>query len=200
MLTTDPYLTSNFTLPIVHLDNIFTNKELDSIVNYCETYEVHESTVGTDRIKKQSTRQSDIKFHNIDQHNHWIFERLLDSAESINQQFYNFELSGFNYFQYTTYNNIGSHYDFHVDIMYGNRITHWSEVMPKKLSFSLILSDPKDYTGGDFEIMVDKDPTIIEQPKGRLLAFPSFILHKVSPIISGSRKSLVFWVLGPKFK
>jgi PKHD-type hydroxylase len=40
----------------------------------------------------------------------------------------------------------------------------------------------------------------IEQKKGRLIIFPSYLLHKVTPIKSGTRRSLVTWVNGPHFK
>jgi PKHD-type hydroxylase len=73
-------------------------------------------------------------------------------------------------------------------------------VIPRKLSISLMLSDPSEYTGGDFEIMTGKSPTQVLQPKGRAIAFPSYMMHRVTPIITGVRRSLVVWVLGPKFK
>jgi PKHD-type hydroxylase len=72
--------------------------------------------------------------------------------------------------------------------------------VPRKLSFSLILSDSSEYEGGDFEILHGSFPDKLEQKRGRILAFPSYIVHRVTPIISGSRRSIVFWALGPKFK
>ena len=54
-LTADPYLKGNFTLPIAHWDNIFTNDELDEISNYC-------SRIGTD----ESATIGVNKFHNDD--------------------------------------------------------------------------------------------------------------------------------------
>ena len=59
-----------------------------------------------------------------------------------------------------------------------------------------------DFEGGDFEINQgqEKDATKVDAKKGRILAFPSFMLHRVAPTTKGKRKSLVFWALGPKFK
>ena len=48
--------------------------------------------------------------------------------------------------------------------------------------------------------MYSKDPEQVQQKLGRLLAFPSHMLHRVTPVTKGIRKSLVFWVIGPKFK
>ena len=201
-LTADPYLKGNFTLPIAHWDNIFTNDELDEISNYCSRIGTDKSaTIGVNKFHNDDVRSSSIKFHNLNVDNEWIFQKLLMGCDIINQQFYNYDLYGFNYFQYTQYNGQGSHYDYHSDMFYGNEINHWTETMPRKLSFSLILSDPKDYEGGEFEVMIGKQgQTKIPQARGRLLGFPSFIVHRVNPIITGQRKSLVFWALGPKFK
>jgi PKHD-type hydroxylase len=73
---------------------------------------------------------------------------------------------------------------------------------PRKLSFSLIMSDNAEYQGGEFEIINNdvKTPIIVPQQKGRVIAFPSYITHRVTPLISGVRKSIVVWALGPKFK
>jgi PKHD-type hydroxylase len=36
--------------------------------------------------------------------------------------------------------------------------------------------------------------------RGTVIAFPSYVLHRVTPIIAGTRKSLVVWITGPKFR
>jgi PKHD-type hydroxylase len=36
--------------------------------------------------------------------------------------------------------------------------------------------------------------------RGVVIAFPSYVLHRVTPITSGTRKSVVIWITGPKFK
>jgi len=35
---------------------------------------------------------------------------------------------------------------------------------------------------------------------GSVIAFPSYINHKVSPVTKGLRKSLVAWVSGPRWR
>jgi predicted 2-oxoglutarate/Fe(II)-dependent dioxygenase YbiX len=37
-------------------------------------------------------------------------------------------------------------------------------------------------------------------PKGSIVVFPSHVWHRVKPITSGERKSLVIWNLGKPFK
>ena len=69
------------------------------------------------------------------------------------------------------------------------------------------MSDPKDYEGGELEFIVEDVPEkrhsvickeLVE--RGSIVVFPSFILHKVHPITSGTRYSLVIWHEGPTWK
>jgi PKHD-type hydroxylase len=73
--------------------------------------------------------------------------------------------------------------------------------VPRKLSMSLLLSDPSEFEGGEFEVKTDSDiPINLEQKRGRAWFFPSWALHRVTPVTKGVRKSLVLWVGGPPFK
>jgi PKHD-type hydroxylase len=70
----------------------------------------------------------------------------------------------------------------------------------RKLSLSLLLND--DFEGGEFHINQgnEKQPIIVPTKKGRAILFPSFMIHRVTPVTKGIRRSLVVWVLGPKFQ
>lgn len=69
---------------------------------------------------------------------------------------------------------------------------------PRKLSFTLLLNDPKEFTGGNFEFKNLKNQPIMEQ--GSIIVFPSFLEHRVTPVTKGTRYSAVTWMLGPNFK
>ena len=116
-------------------------------------------------------------------------------AVQLNKDAFNFDLTGFHeHFQYTIYDskNGEQHYDWHIDIGTGTEL-------PRKLSLIVLLSDPKDYKGADLQINTGNITTL--EPKfGRVYAFPSYILHRVTPIESGIRKSLVSWISGPDFR
>ena len=64
----------------------------------------------------------------------------------------------------------------------------------------LQLSDPLEYVGGDLQIFTSPEPTSVDKEKGLIAAFPSYVLHKVTPVTQGTRKTLVVWVCGPSFK
>jgi PKHD-type hydroxylase len=74
---------------------------------------------------------------------------------------------------------------------------------------TVTLSDPKDYKGGELEfdfrnLDPDKKANIVKckeiLPKGSLVVFPSFVWHRVCPVKSGERNSLVIWNLGYPFR
>lgn len=201
-LTSNPQILWKNTLPFVYWDNFFSEDDLQAIEKYCELTAVENSKIvsSNDTVVSQSIRSSEVRLHYVNEDNHWLFDKLLTIAELVNDRFYRFDLLGFDHFQYTEYNVPGAMYDYHADMVFGVDVPADLEIC-RKLSFSLILSDTSEYQGGDFKIKLSSEPSnILEQKRGRVIAFPSYILHKVSPIISGNRKSIVFWAVGPKFK
>jgi PKHD-type hydroxylase len=155
----------------------------------------------TGGIKDQSLRECGIEFISYDHANPdnvRLFERLFYFTNFYNKTFFNFDAFGFNYLQYTLYDKEGSHYDWHKDMFDDRRE---SNCVHRKLSFSLILSDPEDYEGGVFEVAPSgKAEVLTGIKKGTMIMFPSYIPHRVSPVLSGVRKSLVWWLTGPKFR
>lgn len=71
----------------------------------------------------------------------------------------------------------------------------------RKLSFSLQLSDATDYTGGEVQFMDNSGGTFFApKQRGTLIVFDSRVQHRVRKVRSGLRKSLVGWVVGPRWK
>ena len=76
----------------------------------------------------------------------------------------------------------------------------------RKLSCTLLLNDPNDYDGGQFEFdyrntnQSNKKQVNELNQIGSILIFPSFVWHKVFPITKGVRYSLVAWYLGLPFR
>ena len=98
--------------------------------------------------------------------------------------------------QYTEYYaNDGGHYDWHLDV---GQCTTWH----RKLSWSIQMSDPKVYEGGDLRIVggSDKHSFQSDTQKGSMTVFPSFLQHKVFPVTKGARRALVGWVYGPAWR
>ena len=201
-LTLKPRVVDHITYPFAYWDGLLSEDELKEIEKYCSKEGTDEATVmkSDGMVVEERVRISDVGMHHPNQENGWIFERFLAMIDHMNKNFYQYDLLGIDFFQYTEYNGEGSKYDFHMDMLMGEQVPPGMH-LPRKLSFSLILSDNSEYEGGEFEIAVDGvNSTLVEQKRGRLLAFPSYVIHRVAPIKKGQRRSIVFWALGPKFK
>jgi PKHD-type hydroxylase len=106
------------------------------------------------------------------------------------------DLNSFEPFQLTEYNsNEKQFYDWHVD-----NTSDFKYNITRKLSCILFLTEPQAYEGGKFQYKVGIDDQEIDQPRGRVVVFPSYTLHRVTPVTRGIRRSVVTWVSGPPFK
>ena len=97
--------------------------------------------------------------------------------------------------QYSEY-DVGGEYGWHRDA----HDEPYSNGLVRKISFSTILND--DFDGGEFDIET-KNPTdkkryeTFNSKEYNTIIFPSHMWHRVRPVKSGVRKSIVGWVLGP---
>lgn len=198
-LTTNVNIRSKSLPGFIVADNLFDDNELATITKYCEAKKTLNSEV-FDRGTSTSAielRKSKTAFHFPNQDNQWFFEKSLTVFERINRDFFGFDLIGYDSFQYTVYNE-SDFYIWHTDLPFGYPLNGESFFI-RKLSASLILND--DFTGGEFEVMDEPlNPKRIGTGKGTMIFFPSFINHQVNKIITGTRKSIVFWALGPMFR
>lgn len=182
--------------PFAWWEGAFTDQELDWLQNQAVRAE-HQAQVGGDPsgddLKK--IRRSQVSWMSKSQDNAWVFEKLAHAASSLNAQFFRFDLTGFGEpLQLTNYDQ-SEHgmYGWHVD--YGGRIGP-----SRKLSLVLQLTDPSQYEGGNLEIQTGGNPIQVRKQRGLIAAFPSYVLHQVTPVVKGSRQSLVAWISGPAFK
>ena len=125
----------------------------------------------------------------------WIYRELHPLVHEANVN------AGWNYHwdwseacQFTKYDGTKKqHYDWHTDA--GTRVNENGKI--RKLSMTVALVDGSEYEGGDFEInMSSPEKEIIHvvkqaKIKGSVTIFPSFVWHRVKPVTSGTRYSLV---------
>ena len=206
----------------VFWDNAFNEEELYRIVQFMDSQDLERGTTIGNKVPKEANannkiistqnklnekvRKSDVKF--VDYQNgqgeaDWLFYRLNTIIESLNTQFYNFDLNGYETLQYTVYHHHeNGRYDFHMDTIMGQNLPD-DMFETRKLSMTFLLNEPGvDFEGGDFQINSgqEKDAETVELKKGRIIMFPSFMIHRVAPVTKGTRKSIVIWVVGPKFR
>lgn len=71
----------------------------------------------------------------------------------------------------------------------------------RKLSFVVQLSDPDDYEGGNLQLLAEDGKSYFApRKKGTVIVFDSRTQHRVLKVTKGLRKSLVGWVVGPRWK
>lgn len=173
-------------------EQVFTADECDSIIHLAERKGLRQGRV-VGRGDHEDSRQSDIRFIFPDDTTSWIFQRTTKVIVDLNRDFFGFDVTGFGEgMQFTRYTAPGEKYDWHVDATYRQA--------RRKLSFSILLSDPNEYEGGDFQVMLGGDPTTLPRKRGTMLAFPSYTVHRVTPVTKGTRYSLVAWITGPPFR
>jgi len=95
--------------------------------------------------------------------------------------------------QYTEY-SIGGFYGWHTD----SELVMKNMPPVRKISMTLLLNDPKDFEGGELELIDSKKQPNLK--RGHAVFFASFIRHQIKPVTKGNRKSLVMWFGGPPFK
>jgi len=149
---------------------------------------------------------------------HWISGWLWYYINKANNENFCYDLTDIDggAIQYTQYGE-GQYYKWHTDAdvdvfykpqikiaSYANRkedITTLQGEYVRKLSFVLQLSDPSDYKGGEFQMMDNSGGTFFApKQKGTLILFDSRVRHRVRTVKEGFRKSLVGWVVGPRWK
>lgn len=203
-ISNTPFIRHKMTTPYCYWDDAFTENELVDIEKYCENFEKFDG-IETNEDGSPKIRKSKVQFFNKydSPELNFLFDRLNQLIWTINDDYYNFELNGYESIQYTLYDGdeLGE-YGYHMDMITGDSIKKdgFLSVDTRKLSLSLILSDSQSYEGGKFTMKLGEKEFEMEQKRGRILFFPSFFLHKVHPVTKGFRKSIVAWVEGPKFK
>lgn len=176
-------------------DNAFNEQELVWIDNLKELYPFQSATTISDtKTANDEIRKSKIKWIYHDEKSAWVYDRIRDLSIHANNEIWKFNLySVLDSIQYTEYYADGGHYGWHTDIGPGS-INH------RKISITIQLSNDNDYEGGDFELWTGGEFRTTPRAKGSAILFPSFTMHRVTPITKGIRRSLVLWVGGEPYK
>jgi PKHD-type hydroxylase len=181
-----------------YYSGVFDKLMIDDIVKIGDELLLGDAQVGGDFTrpggKDENIRKTTVGWVPTTEQNAWLYRRLTDIAQQANKEWFGFDLNHIESLQYSIYNE-GDFYDAHVD-------HHYQGVgqYPRKLSFSMQLSDPDDYEGGDVMLITSQNPFPIPKERGTITFFPSYTLHEVKPVTKGIRKALVGWIHGPRLK
>ena len=171
-------------------ESVFSPDQCQEIINIGKSYpQEGGQTFSGAGGEPSSIRSSTIRWIDYrDPRVEWLVSQLGYMVKEANRQLYKLDLYGFTEkLQFTEYEGQGSHYDWHPDI--GPNMTK------RKISIVVQLSDEKDYEGG--ELLINTGQLLVpSKSQGSVILFPSFLMHKVEPLRSGNRYSLVSWVSG----
>jgi PKHD-type hydroxylase len=139
-------------------------------------------------ISPDKRRRSDVHFLLPAEHP-WISEKIVKAANSVNRK-YCFDMTMLGELQLAFYDEKDQgFYDWHMDIGPG-------AFFFRKMSISLVLNSPDDYEGGDIDFNTGGTIQRGIRTNDRMITFPSFLLHRVTPVTRGRRYVLIAWMHG----
>lgn len=181
-----------------YYQNVFDDDMIKSIIELGDSLEIGDAQVGGTFDKaggaNPEIRKTKISWIPTTAENAWLFRKLTDVVLAANSQWFGFDLNHIENLQFSVYNE-GDFYDAHVDHHFQGAGQY-----PRKLSFTMQLTDPAEYEGGQTYLITSQEPFPIAKEKGAITFFPSYTLHEVKPVTKGTRKALVGWIHGPKWK
>lgn len=182
-----------------YFEKALSDEKCESLISHLESkYEYQESTIG---FRENNKIKEDFRNCKVSWINPLKEEKLTSLlwyyANRANRDFFNLDIQYIGDIQLTKYKGDKvrpGKYDWHHDV-------DWmvQKGFHRKLSLSVILSD--GYEGGQFEFESSL-PSLPEKAlqKGSIIAFPSLFTHRVAPVTSGTRHTIVTWVEGPKWR
>ena len=125
-----------------------------------------------------------------------ICQRVLSVMKSNIADFSSLHIDNIEPLQYSEYDT-SQEYGWHQDV----KNTSYADGRIRKMSFSIFVND--NFEGGEFDLEIhgpDAKPRYISEWKRsneNCIIFKSDMWHRVRPVKSGVRKSIVGWLLGP---
>jgi PKHD-type hydroxylase len=174
-----------------YFENSLNNEEIDNIINISQKYDTKDGTVNN--MVNTSYRNSKIKWLPLNDETEFIYKKIFNLVQIANKNMWNFNIALFKEdLQLSEYSDeYEGHYDWHMD--FGENAS------TRKLSITIQLNDPEEYEGGELNFQIHRNIIKAPNKKGTVIVFPSFLLHKVSKVTKGTRRSLVCWIHGPPF-
>jgi predicted 2-oxoglutarate/Fe(II)-dependent dioxygenase YbiX len=161
-------------------DNVLTSDQCNDIIN-----------IGLDNVKTNMSNVWKNKFKScllpIDHDIKFIINNAWENAVN----YFNASIDFIEQYEVKCYEQ-NCFFSNHFDNMKNPKDT----MIDRKLTCSIQLSDPTDYRGGTLEVANN----IIPKTKGTMVVFPSMLIHRVNPVLSGSRWALITWAWGPTFR
>jgi len=171
------------TVHIEHRLDLFLEEEVEDIIELGDALVLSEGKIKDDKID-HTIRNSKIAWIHPGPSTWWLFDRAIMVFKS------SLPFNSLQSMQYTVYDSKGSHYDWHRDIGSGD------EIMKARINVAVLqLSNPGNYKGGVLQIKHQSETIDVMKIKGMVTTFPIQLEHRVTPVTSGVRKTLIMWGL-----
>lgn len=176
-----------------YFNEVFNPNELNEIIKTCESLPKQIVTEGYESTD-DSIRRSEISYLDYNDDNHWIFERVYEYINQSNIDMgWNFDIDGIeSSIEYSVYYDNSGHFNWYCDMLLDNN--------NNKLIAYLDLSTKEEYKGGDLQINLGSTISDVDSNVGTLTIFPTYLLHRVTPIMSGVKRSLIIRATGKSFR
>ncbi len=161
-----------------------SKEECESIIKKCvDGFDLLDAKTYSEsdvvKLNKKETRKSKVAFiDDLGHINNLVLSKVIEKVK----------IKGFEpsieTFQFTKYNE-GDYFDWHTDS---------NDTIFKDRFYTIVIQLNENYTGGNFELIINNKESKMEFGVGNLFIFPSNMYHRVKQIESGIRYSLVSWL------
>jgi PKHD-type hydroxylase len=174
-------------------NNLFSSQEIKNINSLLKKYkkEKEQPSLKAEGSKKTSNVYN-IKMKHLSKYLNKVISKIIKNNQD-NYGYDLFKIDGEELLNYNIYKQ-GEQYEWHIDAA-GFKS---SDI---KLTALINISDDS-FSGGNFNLLASNNPVLVPELNnpGSMIIFNSFILHKVDPVIKGTRKTITIFMKGPAFK
>jgi len=151
-----------------------------------------DATMGADgKETSHLNRNTTVRFAQPD---HWFGNMMRGYGLKANKECgWDYEITDHEAVQYAHYGP-EQHYGWHVDTFVLSGLP-----VERKVTVICLLVDPSEFEAGELQLRLYSEYTA-PLMKGSVIAFPSILEHRVTPVTAGLRATATMWLSGPRFR
>lgn len=178
-------------LPIWYMDKIPADM-CDKATQEYMTIQPRDATMGAKGEElSHANRNTTVRFA---EKAHWFGVMMRDFGVAANKECgWDYDITDHEAVQFAHYGP-GQHYGWHVD-----NFPLAGLPTDRKVSVVCLMTDPSEFEAGELQLRLYSEYTA-PLVKGSVIAFPSIIEHRVTPVIAGLRATATMWLNGPRFR
>jgi PKHD-type hydroxylase len=178
-------------LPIWYLGKVDSDT-CDQVIKELSALPLRDASMGIDgETKQHSHRNTTVTFAPFE---YWFSDQLSQiAADANNVCGWQYDVDGREAIQFAQYGP-DQHYGWHVDVF-----PLAGKATDRKITTVCLLNDPSEFEGGQFQVRLYQEYSAPLE-KGSVIAFPSILEHRVTPVLSGVRYTATIWFHGPRFR